>query len=786
MLALAILFTACSGSHTSESASPAPATVAATETPAVTTSESPSPVPSESASASSAAASPAASGVVAGTSAAPGATQTPTPEPTPTPYANLLSPKNGTIVRSYPTSLDDNPENFTEGEGFKTGATPPYVVVFEMPGVATITSFEIWLPAAEPSATPGKVTIEGSTTSADSGYSPITTLTSTTTLPYPATVPVANAQARWLRVTIDAPTTEPIHGIYAFGSLAPRPPNAPSFAGDFVQVREPYATPDGHFDPSPPPSSNPWYVGIVQPTGGIGGAYCRDNQPGDGLAGPFTGGRTWHTKDPDEPLYVNDEGTMIVGQSMYLIRTTDKPAFCAPTDGGGKGPHRVLVLHPQGLITRYPVGDDAKDVPGTSFTQLSAGLVDAAILNGYQTVMLDGVCKPDEWMSPAQLNDLIAWTQAGHKLLMYTADMCGNGSDFTWLPYPFTSSNPGARGAASQHLIEVENDALGSLEKTDKDHYFDPAPWAANVNNQIGDADTVTSHDPHWCGHLFGTNANNVNGFMQMYSVLGHGLIIYDGFDHDDDGNPVYQRMRRLELTVPVDEPLPCTQNVALSFLIEPNRDVKFTPGKPLTVSAPMQLLANQGWKGHVTITTSGDFAGVVSPNSFDIAGGLQDLKVSVRVPASAKPGTYAVIVNGVGNDGTKSQATVNLIATTPLVKQLQVQRRIRLYGIHFDVDSAHIQPRSEPVIADVAKIMRSEPSWRFRVEGHTDSDGGLAHNQVLSQHRAESVVADLVKRYHIARSRLVPVGYGYSRPVASNATAAGKALNRRVELFRL
>jgi OOP family OmpA-OmpF porin len=108
------------------------------------------------------------------------------------------------------------------------------------------------------------------------------------------------------------------------------------------------------------------------------------------------------------------------------------------------------------------------------------------------------------------------------------------------------------------------------------------------------------------------------------------------------------------------------------------------------------------------------------------------------------------------------------------------------LYGIHFDVDSAHIQPQSEPVIKQIAQIMRDDPQWHFRVEGHTDSDGGVAHNQVLSQHRAESVVADLVKRYHIARSRLVPVGYGLSRPVASNATPAGKALNRRVELVRL
>ena len=70
-------------------------------------------------------------------------------------------------------------------------------------------------------------------------------------------------------------------------------------------------------------------------------------------------------------------------------------------------------------------------------------------------------------------------------------------------------------------------------------------------------------------------------------------------------------------------------------------------------------------------------------------------------------------------------------------------------------------------------------------VEGHTDSDGGAAYNLSLSQHRAESVVADLTHRYRVAAARLRAVGYGETRPVATNATAAGKALNRRVELVR-
>ena len=102
---------------------------------------------------------------------------------------------------------------------------------------------------------------------------------------------------------------------------------------------------------------------------------------------------------------------------------------------------------------------------------------------------------------------------------------------------------------------------------------------------------------------------------------------------------------------------------------------------------------------------------------------------------------------------------------------QLKAQRRIRIYGIHFDVDKATIAPKSDKVVAQIAKLLHDNPSWRFRIEGHTDSDGGYEHNVILSEYRAQAVVNDLVTRYHIARSRLVAQGYGYSVPVAPNTT---------------
>jgi outer membrane protein OmpA-like peptidoglycan-associated protein len=102
---------------------------------------------------------------------------------------------------------------------------------------------------------------------------------------------------------------------------------------------------------------------------------------------------------------------------------------------------------------------------------------------------------------------------------------------------------------------------------------------------------------------------------------------------------------------------------------------------------------------------------------------------------------------------------------------------------VHFDVDRATIKADSGGLLDEIARTLVDHPELlRVRIEGHTDSDGEALYNLRLSQERAESVVAALVARGVDAR-RLVPVGLGESRPIASNGDSAGKARNRRVEL---
>lgn len=101
--------------------------------------------------------------------------------------------------------------------------------------------------------------------------------------------------------------------------------------------------------------------------------------------------------------------------------------------------------------------------------------------------------------------------------------------------------------------------------------------------------------------------------------------------------------------------------------------------------------------------------------------------------------------------------------------------------NVNFDFDSAAIRKDSEGKLNRVVGILRSNPAVRVRVEGHTDSTGPEKYNLGLSYRRAESVKNYLMKN-GIDGSRMSVVGFGEAKPLVSNRTRAGRAVNRRVE----
>jgi len=110
----------------------------------------------------------------------------------------------------------------------------------------------------------------------------------------------------------------------------------------------------------------------------------------------------------------------------------------------------------------------------------------------------------------------------------------------------------------------------------------------------------------------------------------------------------------------------------------------------------------------------------------------------------------------------------------------LHKTEEIRL-DINFAVDKAVITEAYVGEVEKTAKFLKHYGNVKAEIAGHTDSTGSDAYNQKLSQRRADAVRDMLINRYGIDASRLTAVGYGESKPIASNATADGRAQNRRV-----
>ena len=106
----------------------------------------------------------------------------------------------------------------------------------------------------------------------------------------------------------------------------------------------------------------------------------------------------------------------------------------------------------------------------------------------------------------------------------------------------------------------------------------------------------------------------------------------------------------------------------------------------------------------------------------------------------------------------------------------------ITLGDVLFDVDRSALKPAGTRMVDQLAEVLKADPRRTVLVEGFTDSTGADAYNQTLSTDRADAVRVALLAQ-GIATTRVVSRGYGKANPVGSNDTAAGRQLNRRVEI---
>jgi len=134
------------------------------------------------------------------------------------------------------------------------------------------------------------------------------------------------------------------------------------------------------------------------------------------------------------------------------------------------------------------------------------------------------------------------------------------------------------------------------------------------------------------------------------------------------------------------------------------------------------------------------------------------------------------------GNGGSATSTAKVAVAAPVVPKPVAKLCSPTTLEIQFDTAKADIKPRYHNELKKVGDFLKENPGAKGVIEGHTDNVGSLKMNMDLSQRRAESVRAYIIKNFGIAPERISAKGYGPTKPVADNKTTAGKQKNRRID----
>ena len=127
--------------------------------------------------------------------------------------------------------------------------------------------------------------------------------------------------------------------------------------------------------------------------------------------------------------------------------------------------------------------------------------------------------------------------------------------------------------------------------------------------------------------------------------------------------------------------------------------------------------------------------------------------------------------------------AKANALCPAKPQKAEQVIDRLTV-SVHFAFDKATIRKSDEKELRKAIAFIKKYPGYKVKLEGHTDSVGTEEYNLRLSDRRAEAVKNYLIKAGAVGKESITSVGYGETKPVASNKTKAGRAKNRRTEIL--
>lgn len=213
-------------------------------------------------------------------------------------------------------------------------------------------------------------------------------------------------------------------------------------------------------------------------------------------------------------------GTAIAAQAIPHPGQSQNVAIISDVFVINGGSFPTTTSGPTGAFTDFTF----TDVPVASVNATTLGVFDTVLLNVASTGM---GCNINN-LSAAQKTDLVNFLNGGGKLIIYDSECPPQ--DYSWLPHPFTTSNPGALGGTGTVNI-VEDNFLGT-DTTGDPHFIDEV-LLGQQTDAVGDMNVLTTQDPSICLHMSGTNAAQQSGPTHVYYQSGSGLLIYNGFDVD-------------------------------------------------------------------------------------------------------------------------------------------------------------------------------------------------------------------------------------------------------------
>ena len=308
----------------------------------------------------------------------------------------------------------------------------------------------------------------------------------------------------------------------------------------------------------------------------------------------------------------------------------------------------------------YTTGDLSKTA---TFTNVPVSAVDAAgsaALAAFDTIVVYQVC--DIGSHPATMTAINAFFTSGGKVLIYDGDRCATGvpsggsANYSTFVFPFTTSNPGPRGAGGCYTSVESNTLTSGLAG-----YCDSTQVGGN--DAVGDANAFVSFNGNWCGSITAKNALGVTGFIQAYARTPNGgLAIYEGEDNWFDFGPrSHQRLvfdNELKQNWSPDG-LPCALP-ASGISLAPTSQTH-SPGETATLTATVVDI-NGAPQAGVVVTfqiTSGPNMAAHLGTDTGVTNGSGQTSVSYTSAVAGTDTWVASFKDTLGNTHTSNDATV-------------------------------------------------------------------------------------------------------------------------------